>query len=530
MLFACIHVPDFPVQAFVRGAPELRDQAVAVLEGTPPLLTVIAANARAREAGIDLGMTKLQAEACSGVLLRRRSIAQEDAAHAALLDCAHGFSPRVEDSRDAACCASAVNSKKPVRFADTVVLDVSGLDRLFGPPVKITRALASRAAELGLVVNVAIAGNPDAAMHAARGFAGISIIPHGSEARHLGALPVALLEASPEILETLERWGIRDFQALAALPEVALSQRLGQAGLRLQQLAQGRSRRNLVPDEPAVQFEEAIELEDVVELLEPLAFVLNRLLEQLCARLKARALAVNELRLMMELSAHEEQSPEEQARNQRSHHRSLRFPVPIEDSRNLLKLLQLDLAAHPPGAPVKKITITAEPAPPRFAQAGLFLPRGPEPERLELTLARIRSIAGETRVGSAELLDTHAPGAFRMVSFTPHRSSWDSRARRSSSGPRTAMRIFRPPLPARVQMKNGMPERVILRGVAHRVTAAAGPWRNSGGWWTEKAWTREEWDVETEPAAAGAGDFSSSLLRMYRDLSSAKWFAEGTFD
>src|SRR6185437_13677708 len=50
-------------------------------------------------------------------------------------------------------------------------------------------------------------------------------------------------------------------------------------------------------DKQAVQFEEAIELEDVVELLEPLAFVLNRLLEQLCARLKARALAVNELRL-----------------------------------------------------------------------------------------------------------------------------------------------------------------------------------------------------------------------------------------
>jgi protein ImuB len=66
--------------------------------------------------------------------------------------------------------------------------------------------------------------------------------------------------------------------------------------------------------------------------------------------------------------------------------------------------------------------------------------------------------------------------------------------------------------------------------VAHRVTAAAGPWRNSGGWWTEKAWTREEWDLETEPAAVAAGAFSSCLLRMYRDLSSAKWFAEGSFD
>jgi protein ImuB len=485
-------------------------------------------------------MTKLQAESCPGVILRRRSFEQEDAAHAALLDCAYGFSPRVEDGRihseSAAADEEWLSSGLLVRTGiprcarnkrGAVVLDIAGLDRLFGSPAKIARALTSRAAGLGLAVNVGIAANPDAAIHAARGFAGITIIPEGAEAHRLGALPVDLLEASPDILETLARWGIRDFRSLAALPAVALSQRLGQEGLRLQRLAQGRCRRSLVPVEPAIEFREAIELEDPVELLEPLAFVLNRLLDQLCARLKARALAANELRLTMELAKHEEQSLEEQQRNQRSHERSLRFPVPIEDSRTLLKLLQLDLAAHPPGAPVKKITIAAEPAPPRFAQAGLFLPRGPEPERLELTLARIRSIVGESRAGSAELLDTHAPGAFRMVSFTPHRSSSHSSGR-SSSVPRAAMRIFRPPLPARVQMKNGVPERVILRGVAHRVTAAAGPWRNSGGWWTEKAWTREEWDVETEPAAAG--DFSSSLLRMYRDLSSAKWFAEGSFD
>jgi protein ImuB len=61
--------------------------------------------------------------------------------------------------------------------------------------------------------------------------------------------------------------------------------------------------------------------------------------------------------------------------------------------------------------------------------------------------------------------------------------------------------------------------------VAHRVTAAAGPWRNSGGWWTEKAWTREEWDVELKTP-----DATPSLLRMYRNLASAKWFAEGMFD
>src|SRR5437868_13369858 len=107
-----------------------------------------------------------------------------------------------------------------------------------------------------------------------------------------------------QILDTLSRWGIRNLRALAALPEIALSERLGQIGLRLQQLARGEASRTLVPLEAPLAFEEAVELEHPILLLEPLAFLLNRLLEQLCARLGSRALATQELRLTLELSNH----------------------------------------------------------------------------------------------------------------------------------------------------------------------------------------------------------------------------------
>src|SRR5208282_6900139 len=101
-------------------------------EGKPPAVTVAAINEAAAEAGIEPGMTKLQAAAYP-VELRQRSSAQEAAAHAALLDCAQAFSPRVEDTA-----------------ADTVVLDIAGLERLFGPPPKLAQDLARRARELGL--------------------------------------------------------------------------------------------------------------------------------------------------------------------------------------------------------------------------------------------------------------------------------------------------------------------------------------------------------------------------------------------
>src|SRR5207237_5222557 len=163
-------------EAIARAEPELRGQALAVLEGMPPLLTVMAANEAARQAGIEIRMGREEAGMATGVTLRRRSLSQEAAAQAALLDCAHAFSPRVEDAA-----------------ADTAILDISGLEHLFGAPAKIARELARRASQSGLEVQVATASNPDAALHAARGFAGITVIPAGKEAERLGTLPVEVL-------------------------------------------------------------------------------------------------------------------------------------------------------------------------------------------------------------------------------------------------------------------------------------------------------------------------------------------------
>src|SRR6266566_7297638 len=159
MPFACIFVPDFPVEALLRAAPELRSQCVAALEGKAPLQKILAVNEKARRAGVSPGMTKLQVEACPDLVLRARSSLQEAAAHAALLDCAQSFSPQMED---AGC--------------DTILLHLAGLEALFGPLPKIARDLARRAFDLGLEVNVAVASNPDTAVLAARGFSGVTMI------------------------------------------------------------------------------------------------------------------------------------------------------------------------------------------------------------------------------------------------------------------------------------------------------------------------------------------------------------------
>src|SRR5271169_2011026 len=471
MPFACIYVPNFPVAAALRAEPELQARAVAILEGTPPLEKIIAVNGKAGRMGIAPAMTKAQAELCSELALRPRSALQESAAHAALLDCAQSFSPCGED---AAC--------------DTALLDLAGMESLFGSLPEISHAISNCAATLGLAANIAVASNPDAAVLATRGFSGITVIPTGKEAEQLGALPVDVLfpdrlegeeqKEADRLLETLDRWGIRNLRALAALPEVALSERLGQQGLRLQKLARGTATRTLVPIEAPLSFEEAVELEHPIVLLEPLAFLLNRVLEQLCARLASRALATQELRLTLELanltgidnefenigmpSESDEAGSKKNMwgqppsavrrseapllhRRQTKFARTLRLPQPMLDAKIFLKLLQLDLNANPPGAPIVKIHLAAEPAKLRSAQGGLFLPPTPEPEKLELTLARIAAMVGEQKVGALELLDTHHPEGFRMQRFvaaTPPEKSPNKTAPSTEESIVTALRRF----------------------------------------------------------------------------------------
>src|ERR1017187_3417290 len=123
--------------------------------------------------------------------------------------------------------------------ADTVALDADGLERIHGLPQQIAAALARRAVERGLQARVGTGASSDTAGHGTGGFAGVSVTPYGDEAKYLGSLPLTLLGPTPEILETLERWGIRRFRDLAALPELGLAERLGPEGLRVDRPAPG---------------------------------------------------------------------------------------------------------------------------------------------------------------------------------------------------------------------------------------------------------------------------------------------------
>ncbi len=470
-----------------------------------------------------------------------------------LVDFAYAFSPLVEETAP-----------------DTVVIDVEGCAIRFGSPYELANQISKHAKSkepggLGCKVNVALAANPDAAIHAAKFCRGVTFTASGEELTCLGSLPLKFIQhylvgidedRATEILETLSLWGVRTFKEFAELPVAGVSERLGQDGLKLRALAGGKTNRHLKLKQPAPVFKNSIALEYPIAQLEALSFIFARLLNQICASLHVYALATNAVQVEMKLE------------NGASHELKLNLPYPMRDHKVFLKLLLLDTETHPPPSAVVAVTINCEPVKPRVLQTGLFIPLAPEPEKLELTLARLAKLVGPENVGSPELLNTHRPDAFSVKRFelkVSKRGKRRSKQQTANSEQQTAagnqqsevesqqhvlgFRVFRPPLRALVQAEHGYPREISAwdknKSVYGKVVYLAGPWRTTGDWWRADTWARDEWDVAIESIQSiesiesprnlnveggHRGQRLQVLYRIYRELSSGTWFVEGVYD
>ena len=474
--------------------------------------------------------------------------AAEGSSFEALVGVARDFSPRVE-----------------IRGPREVTLDLSGLTRLFGDAKTIAGELRRTAADRGLRVRIAIAGTRTAARLLTRARAGITIVNAGDEAEALADLPIELLEIfdvesseprtdeprtlEPRTLEppnprtaTLRRWGLRTLGEFAALPAEDVAARLGQEGVAWQHLARGEDPAPLVPSVPEERFEQALDLEWPIEGLEPLSFVLARLIEPLSVHLERRDRGAAVLHVRLHLVTRD------------VHERSLQLPAPMRDARTLRTLALLDLESHPPPAAIDRVVVAIDPTPGRVIQFSLLTRPLPTPENLSTLIARLTALMGEDRVGSPVTVDSWEPGAFEMHTFAPREATaeqtnylggvtqWPAAMEDVANSPKMAIRRFRIPIPARVHMAEGVPARIysdrrgLTGGIVERY---AGPWRSSGGWWIDGAqpnvvrerpaarrvttggWDRDEWDVTLSDGAT---------YRVYRERDTDAWFIEGVVD
>ena len=501
MKYAAIYLPEFPVATWLRAHPATANQAAVVLEGSAPLEHVYSRNQAAARLGIARGMSRVQAETSGEVCFVKRSMPNEQDAFAEVLKLAETFSPRVE------VIASPTDSYGGHDMpAACLLLDRSGTEKLIGTAQQFAARLNHGLLAGRFAGNIASADNAEACLLLARSYAGITCVGLGEIQQRLARLPVSSLRIDAGTLAIFYKWGIRTLGQLAALPQAALISRIGQQGQRLQSMAMGTADHLLVAEEPTFTLAAKVELDTPVELLDSLLFIISPMLEQLVRSAIERACALRSLTIELVL----DKAP--------SHHCRIQPALPSTSRDLMLKLLNLQLQAHPPTAPITGVRLTAEPARPQTAQKGLFQAQFPDPDKLDLLVARLRSIAGQASVGSPELKNSYCPDELNLKNYKPGISV----EHRMNAISRMALRCMRPAPYVKVATSNGVPNAVFWEGIRLHVAEAAGPWQASGYWWEARRWQVDEWDaLIAQPSYA---------LRLSYEYASSRWSIAGMYD
>ncbi len=474
-----------------------------------------------------------------------------------LVRLAREYSPRIEVHGD-----------------NLVVLDTDGLTTMFGDDRELGESLRRSAADAGLYVRIAIASTRTAALLVVQELNGLTVMAPGEEAKTLAPLSLDVLKALAReqaqesstrtrrgtsaastppavsafaLLSTVRRWGLRTLGDLARLPAPELFERLGAGGLALQRFARGEDEAPLVPASTEERFESSLALEWPVEGLEPLSFVLGRVLDPLCTRLERAGVGAAVLHVHLKLVTKE------------LHTRTLQLPTSIKDPKVLRTLILLDLESHPPTAGIDQVTVRVDQVPTRTQQFSLLEQVRPSPEKVSVLMARLTALVGEGRCGSPIVLDSHGTDRVEMRPFAPAGPSSEPSGRKSRTRPaawpakrttsdtvretaiegdwrrlgvcpgaspvRPMLRRYRAPVAARVTVEHGRPVRVTApRVTGGAVRQAAGPWRESGEWWEDTdpgAWDRDEWDVSLT---------DGGVYRIFLDRQTDRWFVDAMVD
>jgi len=326
---ACLWVPDLCLRAHLRLDSELAGVPLALTDGRAARSAVVATSTAAAEAGVVPGMTAIQARVmCDALVVRPVSPEALAAAVSTLADVAGTLSARVE-----------------IGDRDLVFMDCEGSALLWASESELATALGARAARCGLPVWVGIADSKLGAAAAARASGGIRILPSGHTRAFLASLPLAVLDPDPESAATLASWGVRFIGDLAVLPPGAVAHRLGPAGVSLVRRARGEDDAPLRGRGGPRTFMESLVLDYGVDRLEPLVFMLRRLIECVTSRIELHGLGCSALEIGFDLEGGGRDL------------RTLAAAAPTTEHKILVTLVRAHLESCPPSHPVTKISV-----------------------------------------------------------------------------------------------------------------------------------------------------------------------------
>ncbi len=463
------------------------------------------------------------------------------------------ISPDVKRDRDALLLVARQFSYSIEMLEDGILFDVSGLQNLIGDANKISQTILVELKTNSISGSVAVADTIDTAMLLAReGLQdeNISSNPKSKiqNPKSFSQLPLThLLEA--DTLNVFNDLGIKSIRDLTQIPADELITRYGQQFKRVIDVIEQKGSRLLTPNAKENKVSWDHQLDFPVDDFEQLIFILNHGLDRLLTQTSRYGFSTEQLDIFFRLQNKTERTYE------------IKTSFPTLEKTFWLKLINLRISLDPPESEIVAISVTSHFAPPRPAQQGLYAVTRPDPERLLLTVNKLKKLVGEENVGVPVLLDQRLEKAFaldadampdgnaergtrnaesslnaergmRNVESETHtlidsaqNSGLDDAANSAFRVPHSAFRIpviafsyFNPPVPAEVLIRDKQLIFLRTQYFNGHVTKYSGVWKANSKWW-DKSWKAQEWDVEIE----GHGVYR--LCKVNKD-----WFLAGEYD
>ncbi len=493
-----VFLPDWAIERLPCG--DAGPDAKLVLAGHDERRRIVTAvNAVARRVGVRPGMAMAQAQ----ILVPELAVRPADS---------------VGDEAELARLALWALRYTPLAAPDPpdgLVLDVTGAAHLWGGEAALVADLCARLARRGLTARAALAETKGAAHALARFAANPTwLTKPGNGVSALMPLPVAALRLPWEIVEGLNKLGLRRIGDLADAPRAPLTRRFGPAlQLRLDQ-AFGRVAEPMAAIAPPNMPEAVRDFPEPLTASQALASHTGQLVAALCAILATQAVGARRLDLVF----HRVDGAVLALR--------LGLAAPRQDAPRLARLLCERLEEIDLGFGIERLVLRASWTEP-------FMPR------------QTAALEQHAAPDLAPLIDTLSSriGAHNLYRMAPVESDVPERSLRRipplapptgkgwPSWPRPARLLPHPePIATMALLPDHPPVSFTWRGVRRRVARADGPERIFGEWWKRDAElfaVRDYFQVEDESGArfwifrAGDGEDAATGRQ--------DWFLHGVF-
>ncbi|MCG7624756.1 Y-family DNA polymerase [Epibacterium sp. Ofav1-8] len=386
---------------------------------------------------------------------------------------------------------------------DGLVLDVSGSAHLLGGEAQMLRDMRARLLRAGLTVRAGVADTRGAAWALAHHDEGIAA--PGEMLPALRALPVAALRLDAGTATALARLGLRTIGDLADAPRAPLTRRFGPEVLMRLDQALGQQPEEITPLADPPHYGVRLTLPEPIGLVDDVRAGVQRLLTQLCAKLKAQQAGARKLCVTLRRVDQDHQQVE------------LRLARPLRDAQRILPLFERGLAEVDAGFGIDQLRLEATQVEALPAEQVTHVGSG-QAGQLEDLVTRIGTRIGLENIQRFLPADSHIPERSFIVApaaYSEPAGGW------SRLTPRPLC-LF-PPEPIAGQGPEP-PARFRWRRMSLTTGRATGPERIAPEWWLEddnwRSGLRDYWQVET---------VQGRRLWLFYTPQNPGWFVQGEF-